>query len=310
MITALIGKNNYLLLQNKRRILGEFTAKYGDLAVEQYSFESSELSIRDGLTNLPFLVEKKLVVLDEISSNKTLTESVINLLQGLGDEINVLVIEPSPDKRTAWYKFIIQNSEVINCNELDELGLSKWINDYVKEKGGSITSSASRQLIKRVGLDQRQIVNELQKLLSFNAEITDACVIDLVDPMPQESIFNLLELMILGDVEHTMRLYETLKLSGIDSSEILSMIGWQLHTLASVKSVIGKPGASSGLHPYVVQKNTTVAKKLTNDDLKKLINMTIDAELKIKREGLSSSNVVLVLLHKIIELIQSKNTAV
>lgn len=310
MITALIGKNNFLLLQNKQQIINEFIKKYGDLSVEQYSAESSESSIRDGLNNLPFLVEKKLVVLDELSANKSIAEATLKILENVGDEINVLIIEPSPDKRTAWYKFIVQNSSLVTCNELDELGMSKWINEYAIEKGGSITPSASKMLLKRVGLDQRQIVNELDKLLSFNSEIIDSSVADLVDPMPQESIFNLLESMTIGDVKNTMHLYETLRLSGIDPSEVLSMIGWQLHTLALVKSVLGKPGVGAGLHPYLVQKNTSIARRLTNDDLKALINMTIESELQIKKEGLNSVNVVLVLLHRIIELIKSKNTAV
>lgn len=309
MITALIGNNNFLLLQKKQKIIADFIKQYGDLSIEQFNAESLESSVKDGLFNLPFLVEKKLVILDEISINKNLAENVKDWLEDSGNAVEILIIEPNPDKRTAWYKFIVQVSDVIKCDDLDELGLNKWIIDYIHDRGGEIDIRASKLLIKRVGLDQRQIVNELNKLLNYNLKITEESVTELVDPMPQESIFNLLESMVIGDTGRTLQLYDSLRLSGIDPSEILAMIGWQLHTLAQVKSIVGKPGASTGLHPYVVQKNLAVAKKLTPQDIKKLISMTIEAELQIKKEGLASSSVVLVLLHKIIELMQSKNTA-
>lgn len=310
MITVLMGNNNFLLLQNKQKIIAEFINKYGDLGLEQFSAESTESSVKDGLLNLPFLVEKKLVILDEISVNKTLADSVKGWLESAGEAIDVLIIEPNPDKRTGWYKFIVQADRIIKCDDLDELGLSKWIADYVKNQGGEIDNSATKLLIKRVGIDQRQLVNEMNKLINYDTKITESNVVELVDPMPQESIFNLLESMVLGDTPRTMQLYDSLRLSGIDPSEILSMIGWQLHTLALVKSAMTRQGAGTGLHPYVVQKNSAVARKLTYLDIKKLISMTIDAELQIKKDGLASANVVLVLIHKILELVQSKNTAV
>lgn len=295
-----------MTLEKKQQIISAFTNEVGSLGVEQYNYETDTQTVHDALSNLPFLVTKKLVVIDEPSQNKELAEKLQDWLDVNNPKINVLIIEPNIDKRTAWYKYLIQNSDVVSCEVLDEHTTRLWIKQFVKNNGASIDEAAVTALINNVGLNQQQLANEIDKLQNYNPFITEENVQLLVDPMPQETIFSLLEALTNGDKDRTVNLYEALRLSGIDANEILAMIGWQIHTILLVKSSMNSTQENSGLHPFVVQKNTKLAKKLTIKELEKLVSLTADAELSIKKDGLLPTNVVSVLMFRILELLNDK----
>ena len=191
MVTALVGKNNYQILENKKRIITEFIKSYGDLSVEKLdAAEASEQAVYDAISNLPFLVEKKLVIIDEPSASKSLTEKLMIWLNGEDSSIDVLIVESNPDKRTAWYKFIVQNANLLSCDPMDERGLISWAVGYAKESGGAMTSSVAGSLVKSVGSDQQLIANEIDKLISYDKQITDDSLALLVDPTPQDTVFS------------------------------------------------------------------------------------------------------------------------
>lgn len=304
MIISLVGSNNFIILQKKKQIVDDFMAKYGNLAVENIEADFEIEKARSALLNLPFLVEKKLVVLSEPSANKELSEKLIEWLGNIDNQIDVLIIESKPDKRTAWYKYIQKNTELVSCDEIDEISTRKWILNIVREKGGEIDEGAVSLLISNTGLNQQQIYNEVNKLINYNPKITSETVNLLVEPIPKDTVFSLLEALISGNQAKTIDLYDSLRQSGIDANEILAMLGWQLHTILLVKSSQFEKNENSGLHPFVVQKNISIAKRLSFKDFEKLLDLIISAELSIKKNGLAANKVVNVLLYELLDQIK------
>jgi len=303
MTTTLVGKNHYDFIRKKNMMLAEFVSKYGELGVERYDAGANESTLHDAFNGLALFAEKKLIIIDEPSENKNLTEYLQKLIESKSKDVEVLILEPIIDKRTAWYKFLSQNTSIIECDELDERSLVSWIGESVKERGGTITSSAALLLIKNVGINQQQLANELDKLLLFNSQITEESVELLVDPMPQENVFNLLESLTKGDAKNTIYLYEKLKLAGVDPHEILAMIAWQLHSILLVKSSLKNP-QDSGLHSFVFQKNQGIAKRLTFSDLENLVSKVIETELIIKKDGAQADSALSVLLYQILDALK------
>lgn len=304
MIISLVGSNNFIILQKKKQIVDDFMAKYGNLAVENIEADFEIEKARSALLNLPFLVEKKLVVLSEPSANKELSEKLIEWLGNIDNQVDVLIIESKPDKRTAWYKYIQKNTELVSCDEIDEISTRKWILNIVREKGGEIDEGAVSLLISNTGLNQQQIYNEVNKLINYNPKITSETVNLLVEPIPKDTVFSLLEALISGNQAKTIDLYDSLRQSGIDANEILAMLGWQLHTILLVKSSQFEKNENSGLHPFVVQKNISIAKRLSFKDFEKLLDLIISAELSIKKNGLAANKVVNVLLYELLDQIK------
>lgn len=299
MITTLTGKNSFELQKAKQKIVSDFASKYSDMALEQYDCEGAEpQAIYDALTNLPFLVEKKLVVLDEPSKNKALLEKLPEWLK-TSESIEVLIVEPSPDKRTTFYKFLQSDTKMQDFAALRSFDVPRWVASYAKEKSVALSAAAIKLLIERAGENQQQLAKEIDKLSLYKPKIEAEDIDLLVEELPQNTVFDMLDSLVGGDMARTMELYDKLLKKRVDPNEIMSMLGWQLHILALIRAAGGRQNEvalKTKLHPFVVSKNFPLASRLTTSQLKELIEKVFEAELSIKRDGLNAENVVSVLL--------------
>lgn len=310
MIYFLTGQNSFKLIEEKKKIVSSFVAQYGGFSIVSLDYASSLDTIRSALLNTSFLIDKKLVMIDEPSKNKELVDSLIDWLANIDSSTEVLIIDASVDKRTSWYKFLIQNTRVIACDVLTDYQIRKWIEDFVRVNQGTISSKSISILISSVGVDQHQLSNEIKKLLSYEKNINEESIELLVDPIPQDSIFSLLEALSGGDIAKTMDIYNSLSKSGIDSSEILAMLGWQIHILLLVKSSLSAKQTDIGLHPFVIEKNKNLARSISFSKLEQILQKIADSELLVKKDGLQATQVVNVLLYEIMKYLSRRATKV
>lgn len=294
MIKTLIGDNAFMLASLRRKIIAEFIASFGDFSLEIIDAEETDPSkIYDSLSNLPFLSSKKLIVIDNPSKNKALINDLPEWLDNLGDYIDVLITDPSVDKRTTWFKYLSKKTDLVDCRVLEKHELKKWVNEYLDHKDGKIDDQAIERLLLLVGNNQMQLSNELDKLINFNPQITIDNINLLVDQMPQDTVFDMLDALAAGQNERVNFLFEELQKTGVHSAEILAMINWQLITLALIKSVgSGDISQKTGLHRFVVQKNSQLANRLSLAKLESMIKVSIETELKIKQQGVNDTKAV------------------
>lgn len=299
MIVTLTGKNNFELQKAKQKLVADFVAEHSDMALEQFDCSDIEPQvIYDALTNLPFLVAKKLVVLEEPSSNKALAEKLPGWM-GEADSIDVLVIEPVVDKRTVFYKFLQTKTKMREFAPLRPYEVEAWIKTYAKEKNLSVSGPAIKLLIERVGIDQQQLAKEIDKLALYKPKIELEDVDLLVEELPQNTVFEMLDSLVAGNTARTMDLYDKLLKKRVDANEIIGMLGWQLHTLSLIRAAGGRESeiaSRTKLHPFVIQKNFRLASRLSLAQLKECVDRVFQAELSIKKDGLNAENVVSVLL--------------
>lgn len=299
MITTLTGKNNFELLRAKQKLVADFVQEFSDMALEQIDCSAVEPQvIYDALTNLPFLVSKKLVVLDEPSSNKALAEKLPDWAAH-ADSIDVLIIEPSVDKRTVFYKFLQTKTKIKEFAPLRPYEVEAWIKNYSKEKNIVLSQPAIKLLIDRVGIDQQQLAKEVDKLALYKPKIEVEDIDMLIEDLPQNTVFEMLDSLVAGNTLRTMELFEKLLKKRVDANEIIGMLGWQLHTLSLIRAAGGRESeiaAKTKLHPFVIQKNFSLASRLSMGQLKECVEKVFKAELSIKRDGLNAENVVSVLL--------------
>lgn len=299
MIITYTGKNNFELHKAKHKLVADFVAEHTAMALEQFDCQAVEPQvIYDALTNLPFLVSKKLVVLEEPSANKGLAEKLPDWLTH-ADAIDVLIVEPAVDKRTVFYKFLQTKTKMKEFTPLRPYEVEAWIKTFAKEKNVSLSQPALKLLIERVGIDQQQLAKEVDKLALYKPKIEAEDVDLLVEDLPQNTVFEMLDSLVAGKTKRTMELYEKLLIKRIDANEIIGMLGWQLHILSLIRAAGGREpeiAAKTKLHPFVVQKNFGLASTLSMIQIKSCVEKVFQAELSIKRDGLNAENVVSVLL--------------
>ena len=194
MITTLTGSNNFLLQQELQRLIGDFVAKYTDFGLEKYDGEELEVDVLlSGVSALPFLAERRMVVVRDGWANKDLAEQIEKIINNVADTTDLIIVEPHPDKRSSYYKTLKKLTDFREFNSLERASLPKWLSQEAKNNGGELSFSDANYLVERVGDNQMQLSNELDKLLSYSPQISREGIDLLTEKAPQSTIFELLD---------------------------------------------------------------------------------------------------------------------
>lgn len=274
----------------KQRV-ATFVAEVSDMGLEQIDGEEAEYDrMREALESMPFLANKKLVVLRNPSANKQFAERAELLLGTLSDVTDVIIVESKLDKRTAYFKYLQKQTDFTEMNELDDCELSRWLSVQAKNAGGSLSSSDARYLIDRIGVNQQLAANELDKLLLYDANVTRQTIDLLVEPTPQSTIFDLMDAAFAGNLRRALQLYAEQRQAKVEPQQIIAMIAWQLHILAVVKVAGDRDpvliAKEAKLNPYVVRKTITAAHRLPLARLKQLVHEALSLDIRLKSETL------------------------
>lgn len=293
MIITLTGQNNFALHQALKRQTEDFIKQNGDLALERLDCQEADFNrIQEAMTGLPFLASKKLVVLRQPSTNKQFIERAEQVLHDLPETNDIVLVEPKLDKRTAYYKFLKKSTDFQEFPELDHNGLAKWLAEAAKDRGGAIGPADARYLVERAGTDQQMLSNELDKLLLYSSTIDRRTIDLLTDPMPQSTIFELLEAAFAGNRKKTLKLYSEQRSLKVEPAQIIAMLTWQLHVLAIIKASTEQSpdqiAREAKLNPFVVRKSQAIARQLSMPELKKLIANLLKIDVAMKRTAIDA----------------------
>ena len=291
MIVTLTGANTFALKAELAKLVADFVATHTDLSVERYDGDEDDAPrMRESMASLPFLTARKLVVLREPGKQKAFAESLQQALAEAADTSDVVIVEPKLDKRLLYYKTLKKQTDFKEFTELDANGLARWASAYAKEQGGSLQSTDARLLIDRLGAGQQLMRQELDKLLAYDPAITRKTIELLTDPLPQSTVFELLDAAFSGNSTRAMALYHEQRALRVEPQAIIAMLAWQLHILALIKTA-GTRSADdiakqAKVNPYVVRKSQSLARNLPLERLKRNIHDLLGLDIGLKTTAL------------------------
>lgn len=291
MIITLTGTNNFLRQTELEKLVADFLDKHGDMAIDRLDGEEVEYQkIYDSLTSLPFLTTKKLIVFKSPMANKAFVDNAEKLLSDLPDSTDVILVEPKFDKRLTVFKFLKAATDFREFNELDVNGLIRWLTEYVRQQEGSLGAADARFLVERVGTNQELLKNEIDKLLLYDPKIVHETIELLIEPLPQSTIFELLDAAFAGNTKKAQQLYVEQRALKVEPQQIIAMLAWQLHVLAIIKTAgertTDQIASQAKINPFVVRKSSAIASKLTLVELKKLIQAALTLDIRLKSESI------------------------
>lgn len=230
----------------------------------------------------------KLVIIEELSKNKTIWTGIDELLAGVPDEITLLLVESTPDKRTKAYKWLQKNAEIREFNELDERAAAQWLQAEAKRSDTELHPEAARYLVQYVGLDQWRLKGELDKLLLAEVPITKELIQDVTEPHPQATAFELLDAAFGGDQDTLERLLAIVSRSE-DPYKFFGLLASQVFALVAVKAA-GQRGSDGvakdlGLHPFVVRKLGGLADRLNQAKVNQVVETLAKGDEQLKTTG-------------------------
>jgi len=293
VITTLTGENDVLRQEALRQTIDAFVAEHGDMGLERLDGEESSYDrMREAAQSLPFLAARKLVVLRSPGANKEFTEKFEDFLGGVAETNDIVLVEPKLDKRLSYYKQLKKQTDFREFAVLDGNGLARYLADYAKQQGGSLSSGDARLLIDRVGLNQLILQHEVDKLVSYDPKISRASIELLTDRTPQSSIFELLDAAFAGNVKRAMSLYGEQRTARVEPQQILAMLIWQLHILAVVKTA-GPRSADTiakeaKISPFTVRKSVDLARRLSLAQLKTRVSDLLKIDLDLKSKSMNA----------------------
>jgi len=287
MKVTLTGSNYYLLKKRLDELVQKFVAEHGELAIEKIDAEEVETqTILDAAQSLPFLSSRKLVVVRNVGANKAASGQIEQIISSAGDSTDLIFYEPAPDKRTSYFKELKTKTELEEFNELDTRELAKWLSAEAKKNGGELGLTDANYLVERVGTNQEQLANELEKLIIYEPKITRGNIELLTEKTPQSKVFDLLDAAFAGDKERALELYAEQRVQKVEPQAIMAMITWQLKLLVLAKTGINKSSQQiakdAGLSPYPVMKAQNLARKIDDNKLRNMVTGALGIDEKSK----------------------------
>lgn len=291
MIITLAGNNSFLQKRRLDELIKKFVKNYGELALERFDGEEQEAkTIIEGLQSSPFLAQKKLVIVRSGSLNKEFAVQIEQIISSIGETTDAVFYEPQIDKRATYFKVLKSQTRFEEFNELDSQSLAGWLVEEAKKQGGQLGLADANYLVERVGTNQSLLTNELDKLLLYKPEITRQNIDLLTEPTPRSKVFELLDAAFAGRKEQALSLYEDQRAQKVEPQAILAMIAWQLHLIVLTKQADRRPirevSKDSGMKEYPLSKAKSLADKLNNNALKRLVSEAIDIDWRGKTTSL------------------------
>jgi len=287
MVVTITGANDFLRQAELSKLVSDFVAIHTDMALERFDGDDADpAQMRGSLNSLPFLTERKMVILNEPGKQKAFAENIETVLGEVAETTDLIIVEPKLDKRLTYYKTLKKDTDYREFIEMDAHGLARWAVIYAKEQGGGLSDADASFLIDRIGLSQQLLSAELDKLLIYQPQITKANIELLTERTPQSTVFELLDTAFAGNIKRAMELYREQRALKVEPQAIIALLAWQLHALALIKTAGSRSAEDiakeAKLNPYVVRKTQSLGRGLSLGQVRTMIEGLLELDIKLK----------------------------
>ncbi|HMS93004.1 MAG TPA: DNA polymerase III subunit delta [Candidatus Saccharibacteria bacterium] len=281
MITLLMGENSYEIHHQLRQLAADFRG-------QTEKIDGAELELQqlpDLLMGSSLFSEKRLVIIRDLSRNKILWDKLPDWVGRISDDIHLVITEPKPDKRTKTYKALQKVATVIEhkpWGERDYTQAEKWVVVEAKARQLTLTPTLARLLVARVGVDQWQLGQALDKLRFMNT-VTEEVITEVIDARPAENVFDLLETALRGDSVRVQEMIAALSQTD-DAYQTFGLLSGQVFHLAAL--AVARDGddvvRDLAVHPFVISKLRPYANRLGARKVGDIVNYLAKADETMK----------------------------
>ncbi|MFA6422472.1 MAG: DNA polymerase III subunit delta [Candidatus Buchananbacteria bacterium] len=302
MIFFVHGTDSYRCRQKSKELQDQFSQKKDKAGFNIVKLEGEKLDFdkfKQEVLTTPFLGEKKFIVVNNVTKNRTINKDLLEFLKTRDAELenSLMFVEIYESKKeepaNALYKFLKTQKYAWEIDLLTNYELENWLKDYFKNKKTDIDPRIISQLIALVGNDLSQLTNEANKLISYKngGQITSDDVKLLVSAKFEDNIFNLTDAIAYKNSKLALKLLSDQLKSGSAPLAIQAMIARQFKIILKVKSKLeetsGYPNQAQiateiGEHPFVIKKAIEQARGFSIQELIKINQTLLDIESKLK----------------------------
>ncbi len=300
MLYFYYGENAYLLEDKLRVFIARYLAKYPDgLGLHKIDVTESELAaLRDVLETQSLFTTMRLVYVTGLTAlSPEEQEELVRLFQksDISTQKDIVVVcyekgwRMEKEKKNSLGAYFTKNATVQEFSPYSGSQLRRWIESYVARREGQSDPDAISVLVHRRGEDMLALSRELDKLLSYaNGEkITSSMVSTLVPARAEADVFHTIDALGKKDAAGALLLLKKHQEAGDDPFQIFSMFAYELRTLLTIKEAqeLGheeRLTTTHKLHPFVVRKNSALARAFSLSTLVHLHSTLAMADHMVK----------------------------
>lgn len=281
MITLLTGENSFEIRRALDKIISDFMGQ--PEMIDGAELQPAQLF--DILMSVSLFADKRLVVINNPSSVKSVWASLGEWLPKISEDIYLVLVESKPDKRTSTYKMLQDYAVVKEYQPWTDRDLSQienWLVEEAKTQGFALDKKLARLIIDRVGVDQWQLFHAIEKLALVD-DVSSEVINELIDASPAENVFNLFETAVCGSMKNLRVMLNTIKQTE-DVYRLFALLSSQAFQLAVVSNSDKNDNVAKdfGIHPYVVSKVRSLARDLGKDRIAKIISIFAQSDSDMK----------------------------
>lgn len=256
MIRIFTGGNTFEIQSAVRELEAHLA-----LSAERIDGATVQLSnIPDLFMGLSLFADRRLVVIDQLSVSSGVWAQLPDWIARVSDAIEVVLIEPSLDKRTVVYKALKQAADIQDFpvwTEKDAVKAEAWVTQRAQESGVSLARPVARYLVGKVGVDQWALHQAIEVLSLADAptSITEALIDEIIVPSLEENAFELIEAALSSRPAAIGGMIQKIALTE-EPQRLMALILSQVFSLTAVvlASADAEPAKDFGIHPFVVSK--------------------------------------------------------
>lgn len=284
------GENVFLLRAEKRRWMQEFRKKHGDdncIVLDGQKLTMGELL--DTVAVLPFLAEKRLVVVDTLP--KCTREEVQTLAANIHPQVILLFCDAKPDKRGAGVKEMLSVADVREFMPLKGKPLSQWVETYAREKGASLEPAGRDALMEYLGEDMDLLSQEIDKLaLHANGRAITRMDIELMTiPSDEGIVWRMTDLLCEGSRSGALRYAKRMLDRGGDAYGMWAILLSMLKNLVLVRSAVRSGMTASkdiadatAVHIFALRSLLPYARRLQDAKMAAFLDWAVHADRDLK----------------------------
>ena len=219
--------------------------------------------------------------------SKEAARQIIEALKTTDNEF-LFVLDGEPSRKdNLLFTYLISNYEYKKYERPTASDIRKFIENTVESLGGKISDEAINKLISKVPEDLSIIENEINKLVSYENEVTVENVNRMVSDFNIDNYFDLANAIISGDTYEILKKYKNKIKFGADPVSIyveisnLFAIALKIYILSYISGKSDSEIASIlKIHPFRVKKTSELVRNtsisVVKENLRKLQKLDSD----------------------------------
>ena len=286
------GEESYLKQQYKQKLLKGLMPQEDTMNFSR--FQGKGIQVREVIDlgeTLPFLAERRVILLEDTGFFKNKCEELADYLKELPDYLCLIFVEEEVDKRSRMYKAVKAAGRVTEFARQDEKSLVRWILGLLGREGKKITQKNMELLLTKTGTDMGNVRMEVEKLLTYTMGrdvITAEDIEAVCTTQTTNKIFDMVRAVAEKNQKKALDLYYDLLTLKEPPMRILFLLARQFYQLLQTKEMAMEGGNQQEIAsrlkvpPFAVRHLLSCARQYTREQLKQAVEDFAEAEEAVK----------------------------